>query len=129
MGILEGAQGFGLFLGPAIGSTIYAFFGYDWTFYSFGIFNISLAFILYFLFPEEQPKVLNQPNLDPLLTPLQEEHLLSAQKSTKVTYYSLMGKPRFFFATLASCLAYVNFAYFEPSMPLRLKDDFYLSTE
>lgn len=37
IGILEAATGFGLMIGPPIGSFMYGFFGYAWAFYVFSI--------------------------------------------------------------------------------------------
>ena len=37
IGYLEAATGFGLMIGPPIGSFMYGFFGYCWAFYSFSV--------------------------------------------------------------------------------------------
>ena len=43
IGYIEAVMGIGLILGPIIGSILYAYFGFVWTFYIYGIFLFSFA--------------------------------------------------------------------------------------
>ena len=52
VGLLEVMVGFGCAIGPVIGSGLFAFVGYEKTFYCFGSANIILSALLYLLFPK-----------------------------------------------------------------------------
>lgn len=67
IGILEAATGFGLMIGPPIGSFMYGFFQYAWAFYIFSI----IIFIVIILQVVLIPSKLNiKYNLDEMPAPL-----------------------------------------------------------
>ena len=43
IGLLEAMCGFGLIIGPIIGSTLFTFFGFKYTFFVYGGFEVILA--------------------------------------------------------------------------------------
>ena len=52
VGWVEAMTGLGLIVGPIIGSTLYSFFGYSYTFFSYGAFLVILALLIKCQFPE-----------------------------------------------------------------------------
>ena len=53
IGMLEGATGVGMMLGPLIGTGLFELGGYNFMLYSFGAFFVSLAIFLPRLLPEK----------------------------------------------------------------------------
>ena len=52
VGWVEAMTGLGLIVGPIIGSTLYSFFGYSYTFFIYGAFLVILALLIKCQFPE-----------------------------------------------------------------------------
>ena len=46
IGLLEAMCGFGLIIGPIIGSTLFTFFGFKYTFFVYGGFEVILAILI-----------------------------------------------------------------------------------
>jgi MFS family permease len=53
IGYIEAATGIGLIMGPVIGSSLYQFGGYSFTFYTFGVIFICFSFTIRILFNAE----------------------------------------------------------------------------
>ena len=51
VGYVEAMTGLGLIVGPIIGSTLYSFFGYSYTFFIYGAFLVFLAALIKCNFP------------------------------------------------------------------------------
>ena len=51
VGWVEAMTGLGLIVGPIIGSALYSFFGYEYTFFIYGSFLVFLAVIIKLNFP------------------------------------------------------------------------------
>ena len=54
LGMLEASFGVGLICGPLAGSSLYKMFGFEMTFYIYGIFFLCCTFLLWYLIPEIQ---------------------------------------------------------------------------
>ena len=52
LGMLEASFGVGLICGPLAGSSLYKMFGFEMTFYIYGIFFLCCTFLLWYLIPE-----------------------------------------------------------------------------
>lgn len=52
IGMLEATAGFGMMLGPLVGTGLFAIGGYNFTFYSFGAFFVFIAAIFPFVLPK-----------------------------------------------------------------------------
>ena len=68
VGYVEAMTGLGLIVGPIIGSTLYSFFGYSYTFFIYGAFLVSLAGLIKCNFPQK-------PDLSQLRDDLREDLL------------------------------------------------------
>lgn len=53
VGYVEAMTGLGLIVGPIIGSTLYHFFGYSYTFFIYGAFLVCLAALIKCNFPQK----------------------------------------------------------------------------
>ena len=65
---IEICVGLGLGLGPFLGSTVYGTFGYKWTIYMFGFFNLFALILAFILIPNELNK-----NDDTLIEDIENE--------------------------------------------------------
>lgn len=52
--------GFGLIIGPIIGSMLYAFLGFSYTFYVYGAFLVFLGFVIKLMFPDTKDRKNNK---------------------------------------------------------------------
>lgn len=53
VGAIEALTGVGLILGPILGSTLYAYGGFSFTFYVFGGIFLLTSFFIYLIFPKK----------------------------------------------------------------------------
>ena len=142
VGWVEAMTGFGLIVGPIIGSGLYSLFGFKHTFFVYGGFLVILALVIKVNFPTDEG---DGDRLKEIKTPLLEvegcektsevefvqvddimegDYQMSAHGSVvnKVTLWTLLMRSRFTLAALSSALCYFNYSFMEPILAQRLSD-------
>ncbi|CAI2368539.1 unnamed protein product [Moneuplotes crassus] len=119
LGYFEGAQGLGCMIGPAIGAILYSFYGFNGTFYFLGGSLVLMCPLLYF----QIPNTINK-NDDLEEDMINDEVILDNNQVIQdvPTYTSLLKRKVFLLSALCGGLSYASVCYFEPILPIRLKD-------
>ncbi|CAI2369983.1 unnamed protein product [Moneuplotes crassus] len=120
LGYYETSQGLGCVIGPVFGGILYAFFGFNITFYSLGGILISLSIILHFNLPnslnetDETLLEVSQPRSDSPLSP--------HTPPVKVSYAQLFNSRIFSLSAVAVVLTLITYSYYMPVIPLELRE-------
>ncbi|CAI2369700.1 unnamed protein product [Moneuplotes crassus] len=125
LGYFEASQGLGCALGPGFGGLLYSFVGFSFTFYILSCSLIVMIPILWFQIPNSVDKEddLSLEALEPDHQQLSlSSQLLQDTSPSTPTYTKLFLRKTFTLCTLCGVLSYFSFAYFQPMMPLRLKE-------
>jgi len=64
LGMLEASFGVGLICGPLAGSSLYTMFGFEMTFYIYGVFFLICTFLLWYLIPEITCNDSSRPSIE-----------------------------------------------------------------
>ena len=123
VGYLEAVTGVGLILGPLIGSFLYSYGGFSFTFYAFGSLFIVFSMFINFIIPSKVNHV--QPDIR---ADLDGYRILNSSKRFKkpIGYLTLLKETRFIFAAFSAALGYFLYGFMEPILAFRL-DQFNLS--
>jgi len=81
LGMLEASFGVGLICGPLAGSSLYKIFGFEMTFYIYGVFFLCCTFLLWYLIPELREE---RPSIPSIETGGSGQPTLHANHSTTV---------------------------------------------
>lgn len=121
--LIETAVGVGLILGPVIGSSIYAFFGFSATFFVIGIIFLFLTPLLYSLIPnsidmqDEQVETGTEKRIHEYQDMQSQE-----DKESKVSFCKLLTTGRFFIASMGGMMANFMYCYMEPVLAFRISE-------
>jgi MFS family permease len=119
--LIETAVGVGLILGPVIGSSIYAFAGFSWTFFIIGSVFLILTPILYILIPDSINK-----NDDHVETHIErkihefEDSQPTRNNKIKVSFFKLLTTRRFLIASMGGMMSNFMYTYMEPVLAFRI---------
>lgn len=119
--LIETAVGVGLILGPVIGSSIYAFAGFSWTFFIIGLVFLVLTPILYVLIPDSINK-----NDDHVETNIErkmhefEDSQSTRSKKLKVSFWKLLTTRRFLIASMGGMMSNFMYTFMEPVLAFRI---------
>ena len=127
--------GFGLVVGPIIGSTLYSLFGFKGTFFVYGGFEVILGIIMRLTLPDRRhspqkagvaladERLLEQKDSEAKQEDeLQKENSILSKETAApgLGYCKLMGSARVSFAAAAAALQYFNYTIIEPILANRL---------
>lgn len=120
--LIETAVGVGLILGPVMGSSIYAFFGFSATFFLIGSVFLILTPILYNLIPNsiDQKDHIVETEIEKRIHEY-EDHQLEHDKN-KVSFCKLLSTRKFIIASMGGMMANFMYCYMEPVLAFRLNE-------
>lgn len=123
VGYIEAMTGIGLIMGPLIGSLLFAYGGYSFTFHVFAALFMTTACLIKCLFPEHIDRVeeVKEECFNDGYIDLPGEVSL-AVKAKEIGYSDLFKIKRFMFAGLSGTLGYLSFSYLEPILAFRLSE-------
>jgi len=121
--LIETAVGVGLILGPVIGSSVYAFFGFSMTFFVIGGAFLLLTPMLYFLIPSsiDLKDEEMETDVEKRLHIYEETHT-NRNIKTKVSFSKLIFTRRFFLAAMGGMMANFMYCYMEPVLAFRISE-------
>eukprot|EP00344_Euplotes_crassus_P004222 CAMPEP_0196996980 /NCGR_PEP_ID=MMETSP1380-20130617/2738_1 /TAXON_ID=5936 /ORGANISM="Euplotes crassus, Strain CT5" /LENGTH=358 /DNA_ID=CAMNT_0042413105 /DNA_START=379 /DNA_END=1455 /DNA_ORIENTATION=+ len=121
--LIETAVGVGLILGPVIGSSIYAFFGFSPTFFVIGIIFLFLTPLLYCLIPNsiDRGNANVETDAEKMIHEYQD-HQSERDKNARVSFFKLLGTRRFLIASMGGMMANFMYCYMEPVLAFRISE-------
>jgi MFS family permease len=119
IGYIEAITGIGLIAGPIIGSFLYAFGGYAFTFLFFGTIFFIVSPFIFKLFPSRIDALIEIGNSSASAL-LESPYILP--KTNSLGYKDLLKNPRFTLAAFSGSLGYISETFFEPILAFRLAE-------
>ena len=127
---METAIGIGGAIGPMLGSIVYGWLGFSWTFLVFGAAMIPSVILLNFISSPRDVMMNEEPPVDDgsqsarSARSFRESVHLSARgmKREQLGYGKLACQPRVIFAALAATVSYIAYCALDPTLVLRLAD-------
>lgn len=121
--LIETAVGVGLILGPVIGSSIYAIFGFSATFFVIGFVFLVLTPILYTLIPnsidmQDGPTEGDQERTAGDYQRLENE----GDSNIRVSFCKLLCTRRFLIASMGGMMSNFMYTYMEPVLAFRIAE-------
>jgi MFS family permease len=120
IGYIEAATGFGLIIGPIIGSTAYAYLGFAGAFCFYGSLICILSAASFFFHDNKTKETLG--NQRPLLSEEPYSPLFKPSQNNELSLVRLLMIPRFILPCVAAGLCYFAYSSMEPILARRLTD-------
>lgn len=102
-------MGFGLVVGPIIGSSLYSIFAFSGTFYMAGSVFILSSILLQFVVPKSVDRT-------------DDTERLTDSTQTEITYKDVLSRRIFLCTAIAAFFSYFSYSYLEPILSIRLME-------